>query len=337
MSSHQGYTDVDIIPFDIVHPRTPTMMLGAMQSLGFILEHTPGLRDLCGTLYIWAKKPGDEEVRQPKISLARHETLFGSTSIVIPCHNEEMNIGRLVAALLQTYGPYIHEIVIVNDNSRDRTAEVAAELARHDPRIKVVNRSPPNGVGRALRDGYEVASGRYILTMDCDFVQIVPELRDLFDAVAIGHDGAIGSRFSHDSIMINYPFMKIVANRGFHALVNIFLRRRVRDSSNNLKLMKADILKTVEIRENHFAANAETGLRPILAGYDIVEVPVSWINRTVEMGSSSFRLVRVGGGYFRVLRTLATAVWLRPRSLDARRAPEQLPSTVAVEGEASWD
>ena len=50
------------------------------------------------------------------------------------------------------------------------------------------------------------------LTMDSDFVQIVPELRDLFDAIAAGHDGAIGSR-SHDSVLMNYPFLKIVCNR----------------------------------------------------------------------------------------------------------------------------
>ena len=55
--------------------------------------------------------------------------------------------------------------------------------------------------------------------MDCDFELIVPELRDLFDAIAAGHAGAIGSRFSHESVLINYPFAKIVANRAFHLLV----------------------------------------------------------------------------------------------------------------------
>ena len=69
------------------------------------------------------------------------------------------------------------------------------ELAQAEPRVKLLDRKPPNGVGRALRDGYAAATGRYILTMDCDFVQILPELRDLFDVIADGCDGAIGSRF----------------------------------------------------------------------------------------------------------------------------------------------
>ncbi|HSU94347.1 MAG TPA: hypothetical protein VLI43_11595, partial [Gemmatimonadaceae bacterium] len=53
-----------------------------------------------------------------------------------------------------------------------------------------------------------------------------------------------------------------------------------------------------------FAVNAETGLQPLVMGYRVAEVPISWINRAPDMGSSSFRLMRVGGGYWRVLRRL---------------------------------
>jgi dolichol-phosphate mannosyltransferase len=185
--------------------------------------------------------------------------------------------------------------------------------------VKVVTRKPPNGVGRALRDGYAAASGSYILTMDCDFLQIVPELRDLFKVVAEGHDGAIGSRFSHDSVLINYPFLKILCNRGFHVLVRLFLHR-VRDISNNLKLYRAEILKTMQIDEPHFAANAETGLKPILAGYDIKEVPVSWINRTTKMGSSSFRIIKVAPNYGLALLRILWNTW-RTRGVLRRRLP----------------
>jgi dolichol-phosphate mannosyltransferase len=161
-----------------------------------------------------------------------------------------------------------------------------------------VERKPPGGVGRALRDGYAAATGRYILTMDSDFLQIVPELRDLFDAVAEGHDGAIGSRFSHESVLMNYPFFKILCNRSFHLLVNLILPCRVRDISNNLKIYRAGVLKDLEIEQDHFAANVETGLKPLLAGYDVVEVPISWINRTIDMGTSSFKIVKVAPNYF---------------------------------------
>jgi SAM-dependent methyltransferase len=310
MTSHQGFAYIDVTPYDILHPLTPGWLIGPLSAATWLLEHTPGIRECCGALYIWGNKPGGTP--RPAVNLARHPELSKAVSFVLPCHNEEMNVEPIVSALKSMYDDYIHEIVIVNDNSTDRTEEVARRLAGTDPRVKVVTRTPPNGVGRALRDGYAAASGRYILTMDCDFVQIVPELRDLFAAIAEGYDGAIGSRFSHDSVLINYPFVKIVGNRGFHLLVRLFLCR-VRDISNNLKLYRAEILKGLDIEEPHFAANVETGLKPILAGYDIKEVPVSWINRTIDMGSSSFRIVRVAPDYASALLRILRTSWRRPR------------------------
>jgi dolichol-phosphate mannosyltransferase len=321
MASRQGFTEIDVIPYDIIHPRTPRSLVYSFQSVAFIAEHTPVIREMCGTLYIRARKPGGPAARR-SVNLATHSWLFRSVSFVIPCHNEEMNIPRLVDGILGFYGPYVREILIVNDNSTDRTGEVAEQIARSEPLVKVLNRQPPNGVGRALREGYSAATGTYILTMDCDFVELLPEFRDLFDAVAAGHDGAIGSRFSHESLLINYPFFKILCNRSFHLLVNALLPLRVRDTSNNLKLYKAEILKSIEIEENHFAANVETGLKPLLAGYDLAEVPISWINRTIDMGSSSFRIVNVAPDYLRSLLRLSSRRGRRRVTRTAQGGPE---------------
>ena len=309
IASQQGFVQLEIIPYDIIHAMTPRFLIRTLQYLAFVLEHTPVVKEFCGTLYIWGKKPGDERSRRPKVNLAVHEQLSDSVSIVVPCYNEEMTITPLVNRLLETYDSYIHEIVLVNDNSKDRTAEVGAQLSLREPRVKMLNRTPPGGVGNALRDGYAAATGRYILTMDSDFEQIVPELRDLFDAIAEGHDGAIGSRFSYDSVLLNYPFMKILANRSFHLLVNLLLKVRVRDISNNLKIYRAEILKNLEIEQGGFAANVETGLKPVLQGYDIKEVAISWIDRTIDMGSSSFNVVRVAPNYFMELVHIVGAAW----------------------------
>ncbi len=332
-ASHQGFTHIEVIPYDIVHPLTPRLLIRAVQSTAFILEHAPVIRDLCGTLYIWLAKPGN--ARRRHVNLATHPGLFGSTSFVIPCHNEEMNIPRLVDALVETYDEYIHEIIIVNDNSRDHTAEVTREVMEREPRVKLINRQPPNGVGRALRDGYAAATGRYILTMDCDFLLILPEFRDLFDRIAAGRDGAIGSRFSYESVLINYPFLKILCNRSFHLLVKLTLLSGVRDVSNNLKLYRAEILKSLEIEEPHFAANMETGLKPLLSGYDIEEVPISWINRTADMGASSFKIVKVAPNYFGALMRTIWNVWRGRR--DFRKKAElraEAKSIVGVEPSA---
>jgi hypothetical protein len=311
--SRSGFTHVEIIPYDLVHARTPSFLIRYVRDLAFILEHAPLIRDFCGTLYIWAKKPGDEQARRPSVSFAQHPALYGSTFVVVPCPNEEMNVRQLVEILLKRYGRYIHEIILVNDNSQDETAARIREFSCEYPVVRLVNRTPPSGVGRALRDGYAAATADYILSIDCDFAQIAPDFRDLFDAVANGCDGAVGSRFSYDSILINYRLPKILCNRAFHVLVNLFLPLRVRDISNNLKLMRAEILKGTEITEPHFAANVETGLKPLLAGFRIVEVPVSWINRISEMGQSSFRLAHLAPSYFSAL------LWIVRETYRSRR------------------
>ena len=331
IASHQGFTNLEIIPYDIIHMQTPRPLVSFLQSLAFVLEHAPVVRDACGTLYIWGKRPGNEQLPRQYVNLATHKELVDSISVVVPCYNEEMNIPHLVNALKQAYGDYIHEWIIVNDNSTDRTAEVGLEMAKQEPRVKVVNRKPPGGVGLALRDGYAAATGRYILSMDSDFVQIIPELRDMFDVIAQGHDGAIGSRFSHDSVLLNYPFFKILCNRSFHFLVNIFLPLRIRDISNNLKLYRAEILKSLNIEHANFAANAETGLKPLLAGYDIQEVPISWINRTIDMGTSSFKIVKVAPSYFFAFIASVFRAWTK-RS-NTHLAPLKSPDNMSSESQ----
>src|SRR5439155_7311348 len=225
--------------------------------------------------------------------------------VVVPCHNEEMNVGPLVAGLLQHYDEYIHEMVLVDDNTADGTRQVLEKLASYDPRIRPVIRRPPGGVGRGIRDGVRAARGKYVLLMDCDFLHILPELREMFDAAAEGCDVVLGSRFSRESVLINYPLQKILFNRTFHVLASLLFRRRLRDLTNNLKLLSRDVVNNLELESPWFAANAETGLKPLLMGYRVRAVPISWINRTPDMGRSSFSLLKNGLGYVKVLGSLA--------------------------------
>ena len=115
-------------------------------------------------------------------------------------------------------------------------------------------------------------------------------------------------------MLIDYPFTKILANRAFHVLVNGLFRLRRRDLTNNLKLVRTDIVKQLHLTETGFAANAEIGVGLALSGRTLQEVPISWINRDRKMGHSSFNLWRSGGGYLRVLgrMALATRFGLRP-------------------------
>jgi len=307
--SDVGFTNIRILPYDFVYPPIPRFLLWPMQNLSLILENFPYLRNCAGSLFIYAHTPSVSGGRRNVSNLARHEIFKNRLSVVVPCRNEEDNIPALIDGLKGCYGDYLHEVILVDDNSRDDTAGVIAGLAENDPRIRLIRREMPNGVGRALRDGFAAVTGDYVLMMDCDFQHIMPEMTGLFDAVADGADVAIGSRFSRNSVLLNYAFTKILANRGFHVLANLLLGKHFRDATNNLKLMKKEVLDNIYLESNDFAANAETGLQPILLGYDVREVPISWINRSVDMGFSSFNLVKTGPNYFRTLFRLIVRKW----------------------------
>ncbi len=298
--SEVGFIRVFAVYNDFVYAPLSPSMVWFLRNLSIVLENAPVLRTLAGSILIHAQKP-PRVVESPKVSLFRHEKLRRAVSVVIPCHNEEMNIEPLVNKLRDFFGEYIHEIIPVDDNSQDDTSKVIQRLAAEDPLIKPVFRTPPNGVGRAIADGYRVATGDYILSMDCDFQHLLPEIRDMFDAVAEGYDVVVGSRFSRHSVLLNYPVQKIVANRGFHVLAQVLFLRRFRDLTNNLKLIRREVVEKLQLTQPGFAVNAETGLQPLLMGYSVKEVPISWINRTPDMGMSSFRLIKVGGGYWQVL------------------------------------
>lgn len=304
--SELGFVRIYAVFNDFVFAPLTRPLIWFLRNLSILLENAPVARTMAGSILIHAQKPPRQKAL-PKVSLFEHESLRGAISVVIPSHNEEMNIGPLVERILALYGEYIHEIIPVNDGSKDRTVEVIAELAAKDDRVKPLHRAPPNGVGLAIAAGLAAASGRYVLTIDCDFKHLLPEFRDLLDAAAEGYDVAIGSRFSRHSVLLNYPFLKILANRAFHAGAVLLFGRRIRDVTNNLKIMRREVVQDLQLHQRGFAVNAETGLQPIVLGYTVKQVPISWINRTPGMGVSSFRLVNVGGGYWRVL----IGLWLR--------------------------
>jgi len=304
--SELGFVRIYAVFNDFVFAPLTRPLIWFLRNASILLENAPLIRTMAGSILIHAQK-SPRKKEPPKVSLFKHESLRRAISVVIPCHNEEMNIAPLVERILTLYGEYVHEVVTVNDGSTDRTAEVMAELAAKDARVKPLHRRPPNGVGRAIADGLSAATGKYVFTMDCDFQHLLPEFRDMLDGAAEGYDVVIGSRFSRHSVLLNYPFLKILANRAFHAIAVVLFGRRFRDVTNNLKIMRREVVADLRLRQPGFAVNAETGLQPLLLGYSVKQVPISWINRTPGMGVSSFKLINVGGGYWHVLAGL----WLK--------------------------
>jgi len=230
--------------------------------------------------------------------------MTGTLSILLIAHNEERAIGAMLEGLSAQYDREMLELIVVDDASSDRTAEIVRAFAAGNPKVKVIQRTPPCGLGRALRTAFSAISPRaeFALSMDSDFVENIGQVRLLIDAMEQRNcDGVIGSRFIEGGKVVHYPLLKRAMNRLFHGVVRIIFRVKQRDLTNNFKLYRANIFRSLPWRSNFFAMNAETGLLPILCGYKLVEVPVVWVDRDPEMGRSKFGLLKHGGGYLRVI------------------------------------
>ncbi len=311
-----GLRDPLVRPYDFVPGWGGGRTVWAARHLSGVLESAPLAGALARRALLHARRPGT--AAPPAARLRAPEALRGAVSVVIPCKNEEANVPPLVGGLLALFDDYLREVIVVDDASDDGTAEAVRALIRRDPRVRLVRRAPPCGVGRALADGFAAARGRWVLSLDGDFVELLPELRDVFEAAA-GFDVVVGSRFHRHGVVLGYPLPKLISNRGFHALAQPLLGLRFRDLTNNLKLMRREVVERLRLTQPGFAANAETGLQPLLMGLRVKEVPVSWVDRAPGMGTSSFKLAKVGTGYAEVLLTALLARFGLGRYADLPR------------------
>jgi glycosyltransferase involved in cell wall biosynthesis len=210
----------------------------------------------------------------------------------------------MLEGMLSTYDQEILEVIVVDDASEDRTAETIREWAKRNSKVRLIQRTPPCGVGRALKSGFSNINplARYALTMDCDFVENIDQVRGLLDAIEKQNcDGVIGSRFVEGGKVVGYPLLKRLMNRLFHFVVRTLFQIRQNDLTNNFKLYKTGIFKSMPWMSDGFAMNAETGIWPILFGYKLAEVPVVWVERRPDMGKSKFDIFKHGGAYIRVI------------------------------------
>jgi dolichol-phosphate mannosyltransferase len=140
--SELGYVGIAAMYYDFLYPPVPRWSLPVTRPLSLVMENTPGLKLMAGTILLNAQKP-PRGLPRPSVRMTEHRGLHGAISVVVPCYNEEMNLRPLVEGLLKHYDKYIHEIVLVDDNSKDRSREIMRELAAHEPRVRPLFREPP--------------------------------------------------------------------------------------------------------------------------------------------------------------------------------------------------
>ena len=221
-------------------------------------------------------------------------------SVVVPLFNEEESVSALVAAVrgaLQSHGSW--ELVLVDDGSNDRTAEVAGRISAADPRVRLVRLARNYGQTPAMQAGFDAAQGEVVVSMDGDLQNDPEDIPRLLAKMAEGYDLVAGYREQRQDTLITRKIPSWFANRIIRRITGV----GIRDNGCSLKAYRQDVLQRLHLYSDMHrfipAVAAAT------AGARITEIPVRHHPR--RFGTSKYGLGRIG----RVLADLLTILMIR--------------------------
>jgi glycosyltransferase involved in cell wall biosynthesis len=208
-------------------------------------------------------------------------------SIFFPAYNDAGTIASLVIEARKTAQRLTSdfEIIVVNDGSADMTGEIADELARTYPEVRVVHHAGNRGYGGALRSGFAAATRDFVFYTDGDAQYDPTELSSLWSGMRDDVDLVNGYKISRSD-----PLHRIVIGRVYHHTVTILFGLRVRDVDCDFRLMRRAIFDRVFLERNSGVICLEMMKKIQDAGFRIAEVPVHHYHRA--FGRSQFFNIR---------------------------------------------
>ena len=211
-------------------------------------------------------------------------------SILIPAYNEEKTIHLILDKIkaVQLSGGVTKEIIIVNDCSSDKTVDAVEKYLSTNTDINISLHSQPvnMGKGAAIHKAIELATGEYLIVQDADLEYDPEEYNDLLKPVLSGFaDVVYGSRFIGGNPHRILFFWHSIGNKFLTNLSNMFTNLNLTDMETCYKLIRSDIAKSLNLKENRFGFEPElTAKLSRIPNIRIYEVGISYYGRTYEEG-----------------------------------------------------
>jgi dolichol-phosphate mannosyltransferase len=218
--------------------------------------------------------------------------------VIIPTYNEKENISRIIQAVFRLSHPF--HILIVDDNSKDGTAEIVKDLINQFPgKLHMEQRAGKMGLGTAYIHGFKWAlqrSYQYIFEMDADFSHNPEDLVALYNACKKdGADLSIGSRYITGVNVVNWPMGRVMMSYFASMYVRIITGMSIRDTTAGFKCYSRKVLETIDFSKIKFVGYAfqiEMKFATWKLGFNVVEVPIIFTDRSEgqsKMSGSIFK------------------------------------------------
>lgn len=208
-------------------------------------------------------------------------------SVIVPAYNEAPTIKEILRQILAVDFGVEFEVVVVDDCSTDGTYEIVQAFAAADgkDRVRALRKDYNSGKGHSIQKGLEVASGDVAVVQDADFEYDPREIPGLLEPIRRGEvDVVYGSRFLGVSRPDGMALPNFLANKFLTFLTNILYGCRLTDMETCYKLVRMDVLRSIELNANRFDFEPELTTKLVKKGIKIVEFPISYKGRSASEG-----------------------------------------------------
>jgi dolichol-phosphate mannosyltransferase len=208
--------------------------------------------------------------------------LSANSLLLIPTYNEALNIQTLINEIRSSF-PAL-QILVIDDNSSDGTAEIIKQLIVNDNKIELLSRPEKTGLGNAYRAGFAWGLERnfeYFIEMDADHSHRVADLEKLLE-VADKYDLTIGSRWIKGGQIIGWAKHREILSRFGSGYSRILLGLKVRDCTSGFRVFSRKAIEVIclgNIESNGYGFQVETLYRLHEAGLPVGEVPITFVER----------------------------------------------------------
>jgi len=204
-------------------------------------------------------------------------------SVIIPAYNEQNTTRLIVDRVLEL--PNLLEIVFVDDCSKDGTLAIAQEIARNEPRLRVIQHDKNRGKTEALKTGFAASKGEIVIVQDADLEYNPSEIPGIIELIIGGEaDVVFGSRFQVRKAARVLYFYHYLANKFLTFLSDIFTNLNLTDVETGYKAFRGSIIRNMVITSSGFGFEIEVTAKISKLRCAIYEVPISYYGRTYEEG-----------------------------------------------------
>ncbi len=215
--------------------------------------------------------------------------------VCIPTFNESENIEKITSAVLEQGDDF--EVLVIDDNSPDGTAEIVEGLKKDNPRIHLIKRPGKMGLGTAYVDGFTYGLSQprigYMMEMDADFSHDPEYLKEFKEAIK-ENDLVIGSRYLNGISIVNWPIMRLLLSYYASIYVRVITGMPVKDPTSGFKCFRREVLEWLDlsrIKSNGYGFQIEMDFYVWRGGFRIKEIPILFIDRRAGKSKMNKKII----------------------------------------------